>query len=320
MKHDDRRKWARSAVVALAALAALYAGATAWIGRDGWRAAGENLSPTDLAVVLGLVLAGFLLRAGRWNYYMRAVGWNVPFFAGFSAFVASIALTATPGKAGELVKAALLRERYPVSLSQGAGILFVERLGDLAAVALLAVSGLALFVGAAGYTLAAGAATIVLGAVVSHPRLASAALERLAAAPRLAPLCRRLLCAIDAARLLMRPAPIVVGGALALAAWSCEAEAFHLLIGRLGVVSSAPTSFSIYALATLVGALSMLPGGVGGVEVTMGFLLARLGAPTGAAAVAVVIFRFSTLWLFSLIGLLFMVGWMTSLSRREAIP
>jgi uncharacterized protein (TIRG00374 family) len=159
-------------------MAVLYAGATAWVGRDGWRAAVENLSPTDLAVVLGLVLAGFLLRAGRWHYYMRAVGWNVPFFAGFSAFVASFALTATPGKAGELVKAVLLRERYPVSLSQGAGILFVERLGDLAAVALLAVSGLALFVGVAGYALAASAAMIVLGVVVSHPRLASAALER----------------------------------------------------------------------------------------------------------------------------------------------
>jgi len=133
MKDCEHPGWARNAVVALAAMAALYAGATAWVGRDGWRAAVENLSPADLAGVLGLVLVGFLLRAGRWNYYMRAVGWNVPFFAGFSAFVASFALTATPGKAGELVKAALLRERYgKVSLSQGAGILFVERLGDLA--------------------------------------------------------------------------------------------------------------------------------------------------------------------------------------------
>ena len=64
----------------------------------------------------------------------------------------------------------------------------------------------------------------------------------------------------------------------------------------------------------------MLPGGVGGVEVVMAVLLTQLGAPAATAAVAVVIFRFSTIWLFTLIGVLFMGGWLVSLSRGKAIP
>ena len=48
----------------------------------------------------------------------------------------------------------------------------------------------------------------------------------------------------------MRPLPLVLGGCLAVAAWSSEAQAFHLLINSLGVASPLDTSFSIYGLAT----------------------------------------------------------------------
>jgi uncharacterized protein (TIRG00374 family) len=61
----------------------------------------------------------------------------------------------------------------------------------------------------------------------------------------------------------------------------------------------------------------MLPGGLGGVEAVMAFLLTRLGAPTSVATVAVVIFRLCTLWLFSLIGAIFMFAWMIFFTKRR---
>jgi len=118
-------------------------------------------------------------------------------------------------------------------------------------------------------------------------------------------------------RLLMRPIALLAGGGIALAAWSCEALAFHYLVGRLGINSSLLISSSIYGLSTLAGALSMLPGGLGGVEAVMTFLLTRLGSPASAAAVAVVIFRLCTLWLFSLIGAIVMAAWMIFAARQR---
>jgi uncharacterized protein (TIRG00374 family) len=114
----------------------------------------------------------------------------------------------------------------------------------------------------------------------------------------------------------MQSIPLLVGGSVALAAWSCEALAFHYLVGRLGIHSSLLISFSIYGLSTLAGALSMLPGGLGGFEVVMAFLLTRVAAPTSIATVAVVIFRLCTLWLFSLIGAIFMCAWMIFFTKR----
>ncbi len=172
---------------------------------------------------------------------------------------------------------------------------------------MLAIGGLTLFIDLSSYVLVS---VVVVGVVALLAVESRVVLMRAQAIPRLRTASLRLINMLDAVRLLMRPIPLAIGGSIALAAWSCEALAFHYLVGRLGIHSSLPISFSIYGLSTLAGALSMLPGGLGGFEAVMAFLLTRLAAPTSVATVAIVVFRLCTLWLFSLIGVIFMSGWM----------
>ena len=307
-------RWLRLSGLVLTLIVVAYAGAALWAGRGGWQVALTSLSLRDLLVIVGLVSIGVLLRAARWHYYIHVLQWNVPLPQSISAFVASFALTATPAKSGELAKAVLLRSQYPISLSQGAGVLLIERLGDLFAVMVLAIGGLTLFVDLSGYVLAS---FVVFGAVVLVVAKCRVVLVRAQAIPALRNVGLRLVNVLDAVGLLMRPVPLLAGGTAALAAWACEALAFHYLLGRLGIQSSLLISFSIYGLSTLAGALSMLPGGLGSVEAVMTFLLMRLAAPASIAAVAVVIFRLCTLWLFSLIGAIFMAAWMIVFARHR---
>jgi uncharacterized protein (TIRG00374 family) len=307
-------KWLRRSGFILMAMVSVYAGATLWAGRGGWQLALTAISLGDILIIVGLVSIGFLLRAGRWHYYIRVLQWNVPLLQSISAFVASIALTATPAKSGELAKAVLLRSQHEISLSQGAGVLLIERLGDLFAVTVLAIGGLTLFIDLSSYVLAS---VVVVGVVAFLAARCRVVLVRVQAISKLRNPSLRLINMLDAVWLLMRPIPLLVGGSLALAAWSCEALAFHYLVGRLSIHSSLLISFSIYGLSTLAGALSMLPGGLGGFEAVMAFLLTRLAAPTSAATVAVVIFRLCTLWLFSLIGAVFMSAWMIFFTKRR---
>jgi uncharacterized membrane protein YbhN (UPF0104 family) len=307
-------RWLRLSGLVLAVIVSAYAGAALWAGRAGWHVALTSLSLHDLSIIVGLVSIGVLLRACRWHCYIHLLQWNVPFPQSVSAFVASLALTATPAKSGELAKAALLRSHYPVSLSQGAGILLIERFGDLFAVVVLAIGGLTLFVDLWGYVLAG---FIVFGSVVVAVVKCPAVLVRAQAIPALCNFSLNLMSMLDAVAVLMRPVPLLAGGTIALAAWTCEALALHYLVGRLGIHSSLLVSFSVYGLSTLAGAFSMLPGGLGSVEATMTFLLTRLVAPTSAAAVAVVIFRLCTLWLFSLIGAVFMAAWVYFIAKHR---
>jgi len=298
----------------LMGVVSVYAGATLWAGRGGWQLALTTISLGDILIIVGLVSIGFLLRAGRWHYYIRVLQWNVPLLQSAAAFVAGIAFTATPAKSGELAKAVLLRSQHKISLAEGAGVLLIERLGDLFAVIVLAVGGLTLFVDLSSYVVVSA---ILLGVVVFLVAESRVLLARAQAIPKLHAPALRLINMLDAVRLLMRPIPLVIGGSVALAAWSCEAVAFYYLVGRLGIHSSPLILFSIYGLSTLAGALSMLPGGLGSFEAVMAFLLTRLAAPTSAATVAIVIFRLCTLWLFSLIGVIFMLGWFIFFTRRR---
>lgn len=307
-------KWLRRSGLVLIAMVIAYAGATLWAGRGSWQSALTSVSIGDMAIVVGLISVGFLLRAGRWHYYIHVLRWDVPLLHSISAFIAGMALTATPGKSGELAKAALLRSQYKISLSEGAGVLLIERLGDLFAIITLAIGGLTLFADLSGYVLTS---LFVVGAAVLVTLNCRVALARAQTIPQLRNFSLRLGNTLDAARMLMRPKPVLVGTAIALAAWSCEALAFYYLVGRLGIHSPLLVSFSIYGLSTLVGALSMLPGGLGGVEAVMVLLLMRLAPASGAATVAVVIFRLCTLWLFSLIGAIFMSGWIMLFAKRR---
>ena len=257
-------KWLRRSGFILMATVSVYAGATLWAGRGGWQLALTAISLGDILIIVGLVSIGFLLRAGRWHYYIRVLQWDVPLLHSISAFVASIALTATPAKSGELAKALLLRSQHKISLSQGAGVLLIERLGDLFAIIVLSIGGLTLFIDLSSNVLAS---VIVVGVVAFLAAKFRVVLVRVQAIPKLHNPSLRLINMLDAVWLLMQPIPLLVGGSVALAAWSCEALAFHYLVGRLGIHSSLLISFSIHGLSTLAGALSMLPGGLGGFEV-----------------------------------------------------
>src|SRR5450631_4155163 len=127
----DESSWVTRSIIVLITLAAIYAAATLWAAHNAWPITLGVVSWYDILIVIALVAVGLLIRAARWHYYLHVLDWRIPLRPSLVAFVASIALTATPGKAGELIKFVLLRSRFRISLTEGTGILLIERFGDL---------------------------------------------------------------------------------------------------------------------------------------------------------------------------------------------
>ncbi|MEE9432402.1 MAG: flippase-like domain-containing protein, partial [Melioribacteraceae bacterium] len=65
---------------------------------------------------------------------------------------------------------------------------------------------------------------------------------------------------------------------------------------------SALLSSYIYSFATIVGSLSMLPGGLGATEGSLTFLLSNNGFEKEIAVVATLIIRLVTLWFAEFLG------------------
>jgi uncharacterized protein (TIRG00374 family) len=119
--------------------------------------------------------------------------------------------------------------------------------------------------------------------------------------PRLFVRARR---AVRALQRLAHPRAFGTALLLATAGWWAEAASFSLLLTALGAHLRAMECAFVFAFGMLVGAISVLPGGLGSTEATMIGLLASQGVPFATALVATAVVRLTTLWFAVVLGML----------------
>ncbi|WP_026340738.1 lysylphosphatidylglycerol synthase transmembrane domain-containing protein [Thioalkalivibrio sp. ALJT] len=297
--------WRLRAVMASVVVAvALYLGVALWAGaEDVWRAL-QMVGVGGVLLALALSLVNYTLRFTRWQLYLRTLQHRVPTMASLHIYLAGFALTTTPGKAGEALRGVLLKRRglpYPDSFAA-----FVsERLSDLIAVVLLSMLGLTL-VAQGAWLIAVGAACILAALVVLSWRRPLAWLQAISDRPgrRLWRSLHHLATVLLQARRCHRPGLLAGATALSVIAWSAEALAFWWILNTMGFEVGFTFAAFVFALAMLAGALSFLPGGLGGTEAVMVGLLLLHDIPAADAVAATMLIRFTTLWFAVILGLI----------------
>jgi len=285
---------------------AVYVGFSIWadVGRVGEALASFRWGWAVLACLLAATNYG--VRFLRWQFYLRKVGvTNVRTADSLQVFLAGFALTVTPGKLGEAVKAVLLRASHKIPMAKTAPIVIAERVTDLVALLLLAL------VGVFDYDvdprfLIAGAVLVVAGlVVVSVDPVAKAAIAVAGKLPVLRRFAHRLDDAHAHTAILLAPMSLIAATALATVSWFFECLAFYFVVkGFPGANISLQSATFFYAATTVAGALSFLPGGLGVTEAGMLALLVRWAhIERGAAAAATFVTRAATLWFAVALGL-----------------
>jgi uncharacterized membrane protein YbhN (UPF0104 family) len=301
-------QWIARTFLVVAATAVVYVAGAAIVG---WGHLRENLSHFPVALLaplVGLSLMNYLLRWLRWELYLRCLKVAIPVRDSAILYFASFLMVITPGKIGEVFKAALLRERFGVPLSRGMPIVLSERIYDFMGVLLLAAAGLATWEGplaGVGGGLAAAACVPLLLALFHIRPVRERLLARLAARPRLARYKDGLEGAATGLGTLLGPRNAAWSIVLSTAAWACEGLGMWLVCRGLGLAVPVGPACFIYATATLLGSLSFLPGGLGGTEAAIVWLLGKLAVASAPAAAAALIIRIVTLWLAVAVGLIF---------------
>jgi uncharacterized protein (TIRG00374 family) len=177
-----------------------------------------------------------------------------------------------------------------------------ERLSDLLAIVALALFGLTVYP-AAQPMVAVGAAAILAALIVlSNERLLERFQGAIPAESRIANPLRQLLQILLQARRCHAPMLLAGATALSLVAWAAEAWAFSLILHWMGLHIPLAFAVFVYAISTLTGALSFLPGGLGGAEAVMVVLLISAGVADGEAIAATILIRGATLWFAVAIG------------------
>ena len=294
--------------ILLAVFGLMVAGLAGLAAATGWAETWEaitRITAVQMVALLVLSLVNYFTRALRWHLFAGKLGLATSLGANLRHFIGGFALTATPGRVGELIRMRWIARETGWGFDRSAPLALIDRGADLVAMAI--ILGLALSLSAGGIQ---GAVPLIILALVAayvatHPQLlqnlSDLAFRLTGRFPRLFVRIRRAARSLAAFR---APWTLTFAGALGLAGWFAECYAFFLLLTWLGAEIGLWTATAIFLFATLAGGLTGAPGGVGGAEAVMVALLSLEGVPLSAAIPATLVIRITTLWFAILIGLL----------------
>ena len=308
--------WSRAGqwLLALLAVYAIVALLLLWVRVD----LRLVVSATPIWVIpafMAFASVGFVVRVGRWLLLARTADLKVPDIGLAMVYLGGFLMNLTPGRVGELWRSWILWRGWRLKYRRSLPLLICDRLLDLYALLLFAAMGLGLGFGfdwPAILCLLAAGALLALIAVPGWVRRAIKVMWATLGRPKprlfavLLSVCRNV-------ALLLRPVIFLKLLSLSLLAWSMEAVALYLLMPTVGGELPLRAAVAALGLANVAGAITPLPGGVGGQELTMAFLISGVAGNSAANAMAMVgIMRLSTLWYAAALGLPFFLY----LSRR----
>ena len=265
------------------------------LGRFNWA-----LAP----VILGLVTLSYAGRFVRWAYYLRLLGVSLPLGQNAAIFAAGLSMTVSPGKLGEVLKSVFIRRAAGTPVARTAPAVVAERVTDGTGMicwgllgALTLDFGLQALIGFAIFM--AGAVAVFRSKRLSL--LAERILRRLPLLNRLAPHLNEF---HGASNELLALRPILIATIISFLAWGLEIVAVYLCVVAIGASVPFLMVVFIFAVSSIGGALSMVPGGIGVAEAGLagGFrFYANLSG--GLAGALTLLIRLVTLWFATLIGI-----------------
>jgi uncharacterized protein (TIRG00374 family) len=276
-----------------------------------------------LIPVILLTLVNYVARLLRWHWWLRILGVNIRLFDTSRIFGIGMVMVMTPGKAGELLKAYMVKNVAAAPMAVTAPTIVAERMIDGAAMIMLAAFGLFVFPDprtqlVAGVFIAAFLTGVV---VLQYRPLALQAIAFGEKVPVVKKYVHQLHALYESSYTLFKPRHLIPALMIGVVAWGVEGIAYAIVLVGFGAPATLDTLIKavfIFNISTVIGALLALPGGLGGVEGSMIFQSQRLLDLSAASATAgALLTRFVTLWMGVGIGVVSFLLWHDLLAGAE---
>ncbi|MCA1687891.1 MAG: flippase-like domain-containing protein [Actinobacteria bacterium] len=294
----------RNLVLALALGVAVYLTLAIFSGFGDLRNALDSVNYALVPAILGLVLLSYAGRFFRWLYYLKLLKVSVPLGTNAAIFAAGLSMTISPGKLGEVLKSVFVRQASGAPVARTAPAVVAERATDGTGMVAWGFLG-AFALGLGPGTMIVFLAIAALGIAVLRSKrlslLAERLLNKLPLLDRFAPHLHDFHASSNE---LLAARPLVVGTLISFFSWGLECLGVYLCAVGLGAGTPFLLVVFVFAVSSLVGVLSMLPGGIGAVEAGLtGQFVAVAGLSAGIAVALTLLIRLATLWFATLVGI-----------------
>lgn len=278
---------------------------TLWAGWKNVVGAVQQVGLFGIMTALSLSLTNYALRFLRWQYFLKILGYSIPWPASLRIYIAGFSLTTTPGKTGEALRGIFLKD-YGIPFRKTFGAFLSERTSDLLSVTFLASAGLWIYPKARPILfIIAGLFAFLFFAIRKEAWIKG--LERFAKKifpERFAHLIEFFLETLQSFRCCFTAKVLAITLTFGVIAWTAEAVALLYLTHLLGYSINISTAMFIYGFSLVIGGITLLPGGLGGAEVTMIQLLILQNIPPPVAVAVTLIIRLTSLWFSVFLGMI----------------
>jgi uncharacterized protein (TIRG00374 family) len=256
------------------------------------------LSPAYWLAALGLTFAHILVRLFRWHYYLKILDISAEHKTSALVFLSGLSMIMIPGRVGELAKSLFLKQKLDIPIRLTAPVIVVERLMDVTSVLFLGMWGMVFIPYGWAIIMVTMAGLAVFVGLLSSSR-GVGILVRLPVIRKWEPIISD---SGQAFQKLLSLKVLLVGLFIGTVAWFMIGFAFWVVLQGLESDVTIPMAVSIFSASTLLGSITMLPGGLISTEGSMLALLYKAGLGGTLASAAILIIRVITLWFAVLVG------------------
>lgn len=257
-----------------------------------------------LPFILMLAPLNYFFRYIKWSYYLKLIDVDVPRKENILIFLSGLSMTITPGKVGELLKSYLLKEKKGIPISSTAPLIIGERFTDGISVLILAGIGSITYQHGIKILLLILLGTIGFVWIMQRPKLVYRLLDVLNRIKALRRFDESIKNFYDKSYIILQLKPLLFAISIGVVSWFFEGVVVYLAIKALGFELSILACVFVVSFSFIIGALSMMPGGLFAVEGSVVGLLMTMHITKDIAVATTIITRFSTLWLGVVIGLI----------------
>ena len=258
----------------------------------------NNFNTEYLLIILPLIPISWTILFFRWHFLLKNSNMDVPRKSNFLIFISGFALGITPGKVGELIKSQLLKDKFNFSRTKSAPIVLVEKFYDFFAIAILSFIGLWFFEPARYIFLFLISTIIIFYGLTSSEKIFNKFLKITQRIKFLKNFTDQLPESFNTIQKSTRSKILPISIGLSVLFWITESVIAYLILLSFDVNPFGFLDFfTIYTTSIILGAISMLPLGIGVVESTLIGFLTINGIEFNLATTLVVFIRLFTRWI-----------------------
>jgi len=253
-----------------------------------------------IPVMIILVTIAYFIRFIKWNLFLKNVDVHLPLKENLFVFFSGLSMTITPAKAGEIWKGWLIKDINGEKLSKTVPVVIVDRLTDLLGLIILSLSGIIYYKSGIYILLILVIIFACFIVAIKSETISNRLISTLE--KRASKYSQDIKQMHQSFKKSMEVKYLIGMSAISVLAWFMECLALFFVIYGFGESLGIVLSTFIYSFASLAGAVSMIPGGLGVAEATLSGILVFFGLSSSVAIGIALIIRLGTLWYGAILG------------------